>query len=215
MCSTNSYACTRNYRLAPEFPHPTPVEDCYAALMWLHLHSANLGIDKSRIAVAGLSAGGGLAAAVALMARDRDLQPPLAKQLLFCPMLDDRNLEADTALEPFVTWSWDDNWTGWNALLEGKAGSSDVPAYAAPARAENLAGLPPTYVDVGTLDIFAEESERYVSRLREAGVPVEWHLYPGVPHVFEFAGRRSKIHREAQSYRDAAMRQIGKSPSAL
>jgi acetyl esterase/lipase len=197
----------RNYRVAPEVTHPTPVEDCYAALVWLHKEAESLGIDNSRIAVVGLSAGGGLAAAVALMARDRGLQPPLAKQILLSPMLDDRNLQTmDSALEPFATWSWDDNWTGWNALLDNKAGSKGVSAYAAPARAENFTGLPSAYIDVGTLDIFANENKQYASRLRDAGVQVEWHLYTGVPHGFEFRGRSSKIHQAAQSNRHTAMR---------
>jgi acetyl esterase/lipase len=193
--------------VAPEVTHPTPVEDCYAALIWLNKEAKRLGIDNSRIAVVGLSAGGGLAAAVALMARDRDFQPPLAKQILLSPMLDDRNLEsADPTLEPFVTWSWDDNWTGWNALLDKKAGSEGISAYAAPARAENFAGLPSAYIDVGTLDIFARENKQYASSLRDAGVSVEWHLYTGVPHGFEFRGRSSKIHQNAQSNRHKAMR---------
>lgn len=194
--------------MAPEHRHPTPVEDCYAALTWLHLNAKNLGIDNKRIAIAGLSAGGGLAAAVALLARDRDLEPPVAKQFLISPMLDDRNLEADVDLVPFMTWSWDDNFTGWNALLEDKAGSGSISEYAAPARAENLEGLPSTYIDIGTLDIFAKENEIYSSRLREAGVPVEWHLYQGVPHGFEFRGRGSKILKTAQENRRAAMRSI-------
>jgi acetyl esterase/lipase len=199
----------RNYRVAPEVIHPTPAEDCYAALVWLNREAKSFGIDNSRIAVVGLSAGGGLAAAVALMARDRNLQPPLAKQILLSPMLDDRNLEStDSALEPFATWSWDDNWTGWNALLNNKAGSADIPAYAAPARAESLIGLPSAYIDVGTLDIFAQENKQYALRLRDAGVQVEWHLYTGVPHGFEFRGRSSKIYQAAQLNRYKAMRCI-------
>ena len=191
--------------MAPEVHHPTPVEDCYAALVWLHSQAKDLGIDNARISVVGLSAGGGLAAGVSLMARDRGLNPPIVKQILQCPMLDDRNTEADAKLAPFITWSWDDNWTGWNALLGERAGSSSTSAYAAPARAENLGGLPSTYIDVGTLDIFAKEDERYAERLREAGVQVEWHLYQGVPHGFEFRGRQSEITQRAQSNRRAAI----------
>lgn len=193
--------------MAPEVTHPTPAEDCYAALLWLYKEATRLGIDNSRIAVVGLSAGGGLAAAVALMARDRGLKPPLAKQILLSPMLDDHNLEStDDELAPFSTWSWDDNWTGWNALLKNKAGSEGVSPYAAPARAESLINLPSAYIDVGTLDIFAKENEEYASRLKKEGVQVEWHLYKGVPHGFEFRGRLSKIHQEAQSNRHKAMR---------
>lgn len=140
------------------------------------------------------------------MARDRGLNPPIAKQIILCPMLDDRNTEVDAELAPFVSWSWDDNWTGWNALLGERAGSSSVSAYAAPARAENLGGLPSTFIDVGSLDIFAKEDERYALRLREAGVQVEWHLYQGVPHGFEFRGRQSEIVQRAQLNRRAAIR---------
>jgi acetyl esterase/lipase len=194
-----------DYRLAPEDRHPTPVEDCYAALIWLHSEAENLGIDKSRIAVAGVSAGGGLAAAVALMARDRGLKPPLAKQILLEPMLDDRNVDEDPDLAPFITWSWDDNSTGWTALLGDELGTSQVSAYAAPARAEDLSGLPSTYIDVGNLDIFAKEGELYAQKLKEAGVKVEWHLHPGVPHAFELSGHGSEILRKATKYRQAAL----------
>lgn len=113
----------------------------------------------------GLSAGGGLAAGVSLMARDRGLNPPIAKQILQCPMLDDRNTVVDEELAPFVGWNWNDNWTGWNALLGGREGDE----YAAPARAENLEGLPDTYIDVGTLDIFAREGEVFRRGLEGAG----------------------------------------------
>ncbi|KAF2105308.1 Alpha/Beta hydrolase protein [Lophiotrema nucula] len=195
-----------DYRVAPEARHPTPVEDCYAALKWLYSEAASLGFDKSRIAVAGLSAGGGLAAAVALLARDRRLDPPLAKQILLEPMLDDRNTKEDPELMPFVTWSWDDNWTGWDALLGDEAGSSSVSAYAAPARVQDLSGLPSTYIDVGMLDIFAKEDELYAVRLRNAGVDVEWHLYQGVPHGFELRGQGSAILRKALLNRQSALR---------
>ncbi|KAF2023182.1 alpha/beta hydrolase [Setomelanomma holmii] len=195
-----------DYRLAAEAPHPTPVEDCYAALVWLHSEAENLGIDKSRIAVSGLSAGGGLAAAVALLARDRGLYPPLAKQILLEPMLDDRTTEEDHELAPFVTWSWDDNWTGWNALLGGGLGGNKVSPYAAPARTEDLIGLPPTYIDVGNLDIFAKEDELYAKGLADAGVKVEWHLHQGVPHGFELRAHGSEILQRAMKHRQAAIK---------
>jgi acetyl esterase/lipase len=130
-------------------------------------------------------------------------------------MLDDRNIyppepsstsSTDADLAPFVTWSCDDNWTGWNALLGSKAGSQDVSPYAAPARAENLSNLPETYIDVGTLDIFAKEDQLFAERLREAGVRVEWHLYQGVPHGFEFRGRQARIVSKAYENRRAAVR---------
>jgi acetyl esterase/lipase len=173
-----------DYRVAPEHPHPTPVEDCYATLEWLAGHADTLGFDPGRLAVMGDSAGGGLAAGVCLMARDRR-GPALAQQLLIYPMLDDRPSAPDPAMTSFLTWTYDDNLTGWGALLGQTAGHDDVSPYAAPARATDLAGLPPTYVDVGDLDIFRDEDIDYVRRLSDAGVPTEFHLHPGCPHAFE------------------------------
>lgn len=155
-----------DYRVAPEFPHPTPLHDCYAALRWLSEHAGELGVDASRLAVMGDSAGGGLAAGVALLARDRG-GPAIAAQLLIYPMLDDRTREAGAAGATLLTWSYDDNVTGWTALL----GDDGADGYAAPARADDLAGLPPTYVDVGGLDIFAPENVAFAHRLLAAGVP--------------------------------------------
>lgn len=173
-----------DYRIAPEHPHPTPVEDCYTALRWLADNTTTLGVDPARLAVMGESAGGGLAAGVCLMARDRG-GPAVAAQLLICPMLDDRTSTPDPALLPFLTWTYDDNITGWGALLGGMAGGDDVSPYAAPARATDLAGLPDTYVDVGDLDIFRDEDITYARRLSAAGVPTELHVYPGCPHSFD------------------------------
>lgn len=174
-----------DYRVAPEHPDPTPVEDCYAALCWLAENAAALGVDPARLAVAGDSAGGGLAAGVTLLARDRG-GPALAAQLLIYPMLDDRTTAPDPQLPPeMLTWTYEDNITGWGALLGDRAGGDDVSIYAAPARAQDLAGLPPTYIDVGDLDIFRAENIAYAARLSAAGVPTELHLYPGCPHAFE------------------------------
>ena len=100
-------------------------------------------------------------------------------------MLDDRTNSAGTMASKFLTWTVADNQTGWNALLEGKAGTDDVPEYAAPARATNLQGLPPTYVEVGTLDLFRDEDEKFANDLEAAGVEVEFHLRHGAPHGFE------------------------------
>jgi acetyl esterase/lipase len=173
-----------DYRLAPEHPHPAPVEDAYAGLVWLHEHAAELGVDPARIAVFGDSAGGGLAAGVSILARDRQ-GPAIAKQILLMPMLDDRNLTPDPQLAPFVLWSWDDNRTGWGALLGDAGGGPNVPASAAPARVTDPAGLPAAYIEVGQLDIFRDEDLTYALRLSQAGVPVEFHLHSGVPHEFE------------------------------
>lgn len=199
-----------DYRLAPEARHPIPVEDCYAAMRWLHTQAQTLRIDTARIAVAGLSAGGGLAAAVAILGRDRRLQPPLAKQILLEPMLDYRTIGPNAELAPFLTWDYSDNWTGWDALLGGKSGTEGVSEIAAPARLRAFKGLPPAYVDRGSLDIFADEDEKYVAKLREAGVNVEWHLYEGVPHGFELRGVGSKVLQRALDYRWTAVMKIGK-----
>ncbi|PYH77939.1 hypothetical protein BO82DRAFT_357719 [Aspergillus uvarum CBS 121591] len=174
-----------DYRLAPECPHPTPLEDCYAGLAWLHRQAAHFRVDNSRIALMGESAGGCLAAGIAMLARDRGLSPPLAKQALFDPMLDDRNTVPNPALEPFATWTYEDNLTGWTALLGQDIGTDNVSPYAAPARATNLEGLPPTYIDVGELDIFRDEAIAFAAKLATANISLELHVYPGLPHVFE------------------------------
>ncbi|RAL17811.1 alpha/beta hydrolase [Aspergillus homomorphus CBS 101889] len=175
-----------DYRLAPEHPHPTPLEDCYAGLLWLHEHADEFAVDRSRIAVQGESAGGNLAAGMALLARDRGLSPPLAKQVLIYPMLDDNNTVPNPALEPFATWTYDDNMTGWTAFLgQDVVGTDKVSPYAAPARATNLEGLPPTYIDVGELDIFRDEDIAFAGRIAAANISLELHVYPGLPHVFE------------------------------
>ena len=185
-----------DYRIAPEHPHPTPVEDCYAALRWLADHAATLGVDPARIAVMGDSAGGGLAAGVALLARDRG-GPAVAQQLLIYPMLDDRPQTPDPQLLPFLTWTYDDNLTGWGALLGESAGTDTVSPYAAPARATDLTGLPATYLDLGDLDIFRDEDIGYARRLSDAGVPTELHLHPGCPHAFEALARTADVSQRA------------------
>ena len=185
-----------DYRLAPEHPDPTPVEDVYAGLRWLHDHAAELGVDPARIAVMGDSAGGGLAAGVTLLARDRG-GPAVAHQILIFPMLDDRTTTPDPELVPFATWNYEDNATGWSALLGDRAGGPDVSPYAAPARAADLTGLPPTYLEVGQLDIFRDEDLDYARRLGASGVDVEFHLHPGVPHEFETFAWDTDVARRA------------------
>lgn len=185
-----------DYRVAPEHPHPTPVEDCYATLQWLAGNARALGFDRSRLAVMGDSAGGGLAAGVCLMARDRG-GPAVAQQLLIYPMLDDRTTIPDPQLLPFLTWTYDDNITGWGALLGESAGTDRVSQYAAPARADDLTGLPPTYIDTGDLDIFRDEDIAYARRLADAGVPTELHLHPGCPHAFEGLASGAGVSKRA------------------
>lgn len=199
------------YRLAPEHPYPTPIEDCYAGLIWVYEHASELGIDPARIAIMGESAGGGLAAGVALLARDRKLSPPLAKQILVYPMIDARNTDP-TAVSPEVAkhlfWSVGSNITGWTAYLGDKMGGSDIPVYASPSLAENLEGLPPTYIDVGGLDLFRDENIEFAARLTKANVPVEFHLYPGLPHAFESLGGASQPYILAQANRIRAAKSL-------
>jgi acetyl esterase/lipase len=177
-----------DYRLAPDTPHPGPVEDCYAALKWFHANAALLGVDVDRIAIGGESAGGGLTAALGLLARDR-AEVPVVFQLLIYPMLDDRTVtlpEPHPVAGEFI-WNAQSNRFGWQSLLGQEPGSPGVSPYAAAARAEDLAGLPPTFVSVGALDIFLDEDIAYAQRLLRAGVPTELHVYPGAYHGFDLA----------------------------
>lgn len=174
-----------NYRLAPEHPHPAPTEDVYAALKWVNENATKFNVDPARIGITGESAGGGIAAGVAIMARDRQLSPSLAKQVLIYPMLDDRNLSPIDGMEELASWKIGDNVTGWTALLGDKAGKEGVSPYAAPARVESVEGLPPIYIDVGELDIFKAEDIEYITRFAKANISAEFHLYPGLPHAWE------------------------------
>jgi acetyl esterase/lipase len=196
-----------DYRVAPEHPHPVPVEDCYLGLRWLADHAGELGVDPARIAVMGDSAGAGLAAAVALMARDRG-GPRIARQVLMYPMLDDRTVAADAAIAPFAVWTYDDNITGWSALLGDGAGGNGTSPYAAPARASDLGGLPPLYLEVGELDIFRDEGIDYVRRTADAGTSVELHVRPGVPHHFDSLAPDSDVARRAYADRVRVLRSL-------
>ncbi|HUD28900.1 MAG TPA: alpha/beta hydrolase [Novosphingobium sp.] len=178
-----------DYRLSPEAPFPAAIEDCYAALGWVFAHAGELGIDAARIGVMGESAGGGLAAALALLARDRG-EHALAFQHLVYPMLDDRTCTAADP-HPFAgefVWHAANNRFGWAALLGREPGGADVSPYAAPARATDLSGLPPTFIATGALDLFVDEDMDYARRLMRAGVPTELHVYPGAFHAFDIFG---------------------------
>jgi triacylglycerol lipase len=176
-----------DYRLAPETCFPGNIEDCYAALLWIFQHAAELDVDTLRIGVMGESAGGGLAAALALLARDRG-ELKLAFQHLIYPMLDDRTCMSSN-LGPFVgefVWTLASNRFGWTALLGVvRPGSERISPYAAPARAPDLTHLPRTFIATAALDLLLEENVDYGRRLIRAGVPVELHVYPGAFHGFD------------------------------
>ncbi|MEM9463743.1 MAG: alpha/beta hydrolase [Actinomycetota bacterium] len=167
------------YRLAPEHPYPAAIDDCEAGLRWTFDHADELGIDPDRIGITGVSAGGGLCAALGLRARDAGL--PVRFQLLDCPMLDDRMTSPSSQLDGLAVWSRPSNIVGWSAYL-GELTGGDVPADAAPARATDLTGLPPSYVCVGGSDGFRDEDIEFAQRLMAAGVDTELHVYPNVPH---------------------------------
>lgn len=186
--NSRSYAAEMNcivvsvdYRLSPETQFPGPLEDCYAALLWLHSASGELGSDPDRIMVAGESAGAGLTAALCLLARDRGQVRPCF-QYLAEPMLDHRSVDSDHPHVGHIGWTRDHNRFGWASMLGGSA--APVSPYASPATAEDLTGLPPTFIHIGAIDLFLEESLEYARRLTRAGVPVELHVWPGAYHAF-------------------------------
>jgi acetyl esterase/lipase len=194
------------YRLAPEHPHPAPVEDCYAGLVWTSKHADELGIDPSRLIIAGASAGGGLAAGTALMARDRG-GPALSHQILMCPMLDDRGVTPSSQeLDNEGVWDRTSNVTGWTALLGDACGGPDVSPYAAPARALDLTGLPAAFIDVGSVETFRDEDIEYAARLSRAGISVEFHMWPGGFHGFDMMAPQSALGQIARATRLAYLR---------
>lgn len=195
-----------DYRLAPESTFPKPLEDCYAGLIYVQSNATRLNIDPGRIALLGESAGGGLAAATAILARDRQLSPPLAKQILIYPMLDDRTTVDNT--HGLSVFSINDILTGWAAYLGKKYGTDDVSPHAAPARVTDFRGLPPLYLDVGQLDHFASENLKYVSKFAAADIETEFHLYPGVIHAFQRWGQQSYVTRQALANRLRAIETI-------
>ncbi|WP_165185550.1 alpha/beta hydrolase [Caulobacter soli] len=200
-----------DYRLAPETRFPGALEDCYAALVWMHGHAGELGLDVSRIAIGGESAGGGHAAALALYARDRSRRegdgPAICFQLLDAPMLDDRTCAAEP--HPYCgqfVWSPDKNRFGWRSLLGVEPGGAEVPEGAAPARAQDLTGLPPIFISVGALDLFFEEDLEFARRLARAGVAVELHVTPGAYHGFGVAQTAPQSLAVARLRNDALRR---------
>jgi acetyl esterase/lipase len=194
------------YRLAPEHVAPTAVEDCYAAWEWLRRDAARLGVDPGRLVLFGRSAGGGLAAAVALLARHRS-GPRAVLQVLAYPMLDDRNATASSReITDVGIWDRAHNVEAWGLYLGRRVGGPDVTEWEAPARAEDLSGLPPTVLEVGTVDVFRDEVIDYGRRLMASGVPTELHVWPGVYHAGEKFAPNAAISRRVWQVRMDAMR---------
>jgi acetyl esterase/lipase len=173
------------YRLAPEHPHPAPIEDVYAGLVWTAEHAAELGADADRIVIAGASAGGGLTAALGLLTRDRKGPRPIG-QVLMCPMLDDRNDTVSShQMAGLGVWDRTANETGWTALLGDRRGGPDVSPYASPARADDVTDLPPTFIDVGSAETFRDEAVAYATRIWQSGGVAELHVWPGGFHGYD------------------------------
>lgn len=181
----DAVAVSVEYRLAPEHPDPAPVQDCYAGLVWTSQHADELGFDPERLIIAGGSAGGGLAAGVTLMARDQG-GPALAGQVLIYPMIDDRNETVSSRqIDGSGVWDRGSNDTGWDAYLGDRRKTDQVSVYAAPARATDLSGLPPAFIDVGSAEVFRDEDVAYASLIWASGGVAELHVWPGGFHGFD------------------------------
>ncbi len=190
------------YRLAPEDPHPAQSEDCYAGLVWMARNPSELGFDAGRLAVYGGSAGGGLAIATVLLARDRGF-PAIRFQMPIYPMIDDTNeTPGSHEITDIGVWDRTANIEAWQWYLGG--GKAD--AYAAPARAEDLSGLPPAFIDVGTVDLFRDEDILFAMRLMQAGVPVELHVNPGSYHASEVLAPQAALSQRIWERRFDALR---------
>ncbi len=194
------------YRLAPEHRGTVPASDAVAGIRWVIQHRDELGVDASRVAVMGDSGGGAVAAGAAILARDEGIE--LSRQILIYPMLDDRNVDPDPHLADLATWTYDNNFTGWDALLGDDRGTADVPAAAAPARLGDFAGLAPAYIEVGELDIFRDESIAYASQLWAAGVSCELHVHPGSPHGHEWIDPDADVARRSIADRVRVIRSL-------
>lgn len=203
----DAVAVSVEYRLAPEFPDPVPVEDCFAALAWVAAHAEELGIDAARLIVAGASAGGGLAAGTALLVRDRG-GPALAGQMLIYPMLDSRNSSGSARqFDGIGIWDRESNETGWNALL-GDRRDGDVSPYASPARALDLSRLPPAFIDVASAEVFRDEDIAYASKIWADGGVAELHVWPGGTHGFEVLAPELAISQQALAARVRWLRRL-------
>jgi acetyl esterase/lipase len=211
--ATGAVIVSVDYRLAPEHNGTTPVEDCYRGLLWIADHADDLGIDPDRIIVAGASAGGGLAAGVALMARDLGT-PAIAAQVLIGPMLDHRNSTSSShqySGEPGI-WTRETNAFAWSAVL-GDLPDDQIPAYVSPARADDLSGLPTTYLDAGTAEVFRDETVAYATRIWACGGQAELHLWSGGFHGFDALFPDAGLSTAARKARTRWLTHTLKAPS--
>ncbi|BBZ47928.1 alpha/beta hydrolase [Mycobacterium parmense] len=201
------------YRLAPEAPYPAPLDDCEAGLRFVLEHAHDLRIDARRVGIGGRSAGGALAAGLALRCRDR-ANVALVFQYLEYPMLDDRGLTPSGRLAGLPIWSRESNTFGWRSYLGDRYGTDDVPADAAPARATEFSGLPSTFIGVGTADCLRDESIDFAARLCRAAVPTELHVYAGAVHGFDMFADTAVARTAARDSADWLARQFGRSTVA-
>lgn len=201
---TGALVVSTDYRKAPENPHPAQVSDCYAALRWMGDHADELGYDPARLVIYGGSAGGNLCIATSMMVRDHG-GPALAMMMAPYPMLDDRN-ETPSSHEVTEIGIWDraGNLEAWSWFLGGKPADQ----YAAPARATDLSGLPPAFIDVGECDLFRDEDIAFVQRLAQTGTPVEFHLYPGAYHASEVFAPEAALSQRIWAARIAALQRV-------
>jgi acetyl esterase/lipase len=195
-----------DYRLAPESKGTMLAEDVFSGISWLVAHATELEVDINRIAVMGDSGGGAPAAGAAILARERKVA--LAHQLLIYPMLDDRNLQPDPFIKPFATWTYDNNFTGWGAVLGSETATETVSPIVAPARLKDFTGLPTAYIETGELDIFRDEDISYALGLLKAGVPVELHVHTGAPHGYDRLAPGSKLTQRAMNDRIRTIQSI-------
>lgn len=195
-----------DYRFAPEHPFPNPLDDCYTALKWVYYHGQSMGIDPDRIAIGGKSAGGGLAATLVQLAHDRNEVKPIFQMLVY-PMLDDRSsIRSDLANEELMIWTQENNRFAWEAYLQQKCGSDNLPPYSVASRREDLSGFPPTWLAVGTLDLFYEEDVAYAQKLKHCGVECELVVIPGAFHGFDSLNQQLQIVRDFRKSQIAALK---------
>ena len=204
----DAVAAAVEYRLAPEFPDPVPLEDCHAGYEWFVRSADELGFDPRRVLIGGPSAGGGLSAGTTLLARDRG-EPMPAALLLMWPMLDDRNATLSARqIDGVGIWDRTSNQTGWTALLGDRRGTADVSSYAAPARATDLSGLPPAYIEAGSAEVFRDEAVAFATGIWAAGGSAELHVWAGGFHGFQTIVPTAAVSRAAVQTREAWVRRV-------